>query len=142
MSSEITTKIYGDAKKAAMNATVQNNLSIGIAVASQAKALAPVDMGQLRNSIMWKTLQAKGGNDGAEGLKSQPASNEVYVGSAVEHAVYQEFGTRYIPGQPYLRPAIIVINNILAGPARRQTVESIIKEINKVPTVQTIRSQR
>lgn len=57
---------------------------------SYAKQLAPVDTGNLRNSITHRQL------DG---------DTEI-VGSAVEYAPYQELGTRKMKAQPYLRPAI------------------------------------
>ena len=42
---------YGNVKTAVANGKEISNLMIGAAIASQAKLLAPVDMGQLRNSL-------------------------------------------------------------------------------------------
>lgn len=57
-------------------------------IASRAKELAPVDTGRLRASIQTvvKRLAAE-------------------VGTDVEYAPYQEFGTRYQEAQPFLEPA-------------------------------------
>lgn len=53
-----------------------------------AKRLAPVDTGRLRSSIttVLKRLAAE-------------------VGTDVEYAIYQEYGTRYHEAQPFLLPA-------------------------------------
>lgn len=59
------------------------------AIEAKAKGLAPVDTGLLRNSIQTKI-------DGP--LKAT-------VGTNVEYAPYQEFGTRHQKGKPFLTPA-------------------------------------
>jgi HK97 gp10 family phage protein len=59
------------------------------AIEAEAKTLAPVDTGMLRNSIQTKI----------EGpLRAT-------VGTNVEYAPYQEFGTRHQKGQAFLTPA-------------------------------------
>ena len=60
-----------------------------IFVQGQAMLLAPVDTGNLRNSVQRKMVS----DDVAE------------VWTDVEYAVYQEFGTRHQPGTPFMRPA-------------------------------------
>jgi HK97 gp10 family phage protein len=59
------------------------------AIEARAKQLAPVDTGLLRNSIH---AEMKGP------LKAT-------VGTNVEYAEYQEFGTRHQKGTPFLTPA-------------------------------------
>jgi HK97 gp10 family phage protein len=59
------------------------------AIESEAKQLAPVDTGALRNSIQTHI-------DGP--LKAE-------VGSVLEYAEYQEYGTRHQHGTPFLTPA-------------------------------------
>lgn len=56
---------------------------------SQAKMLSPVDTGRLRNSI------------------EHHAENEttMVVETDVEYAVYQEMGTRYQRGTPFIKPS-------------------------------------
>lgn len=56
----------------------------GLVAEGYAKKLAPVDTGNLRNSISHKVV---------------PEETTCYVGSNVEYAVYQEMGTgKYYPG--------------------------------------------
>src|SRR6185369_2539391 len=59
------------------------------AIEAEAKTLAPVDTGMLRNSIQ---------TDIEGPLKAT-------VGTNVEYAAYQEFGTRHQKGTPFLTPA-------------------------------------
>lgn len=65
--------------------------AVGLHAEGEAKMLAPVDTGRLRNSI----------THGVEG------TDTAYIGSNVEYAPYQEMGTRNAPAQPYLKPAIM-----------------------------------
>lgn len=56
---------------------------------SDAKQLAPVDTGRLRNSI-----------------EHHPEGNDtMVVGSDVEYAIYQEMGTSRMKAQPFLKPS-------------------------------------
>lgn len=64
-----------------------------IQVDRRAKQLCPVDLGRLKSSITWRL-----GRD-SRGLLG-------IVGTNVEYAPYQELGTRYMPAQPFLRPAL------------------------------------
>lgn len=59
-------------------------------IEAQAKSRAPVDTGTLRASIQARQVR--------------PMVWEVVVG--VEYGVYQEFGTRYQAGKPFMRPAV------------------------------------
>lgn len=58
-------------------------------IEARAKALAPVDTGALRNSIQ---TEIKG-------------PLQATVGTNLEYAAYQEFGTRYQKGHPFMTPA-------------------------------------
>ncbi len=63
------------------------------AVCETARALCPVDTGELRASIH------------VEGSGNQSFTQyEVIVG--LDYGVYQEFGTKYIAAQPFLGPAV------------------------------------
>lgn len=66
---------------------------IGGMAESYAKALAPVDTGNLRNSI----------SHGAE-----DDGRTVVIGTNVQYAPYQELGApnAHVPAHPFLRPAI------------------------------------
>jgi HK97 gp10 family phage protein len=103
---------YGNVKTAVANGKGISNLMIGAAIASQAKLLAPVDYGQLRNSLSasntsrTEMLNNMAGEK-AEALDTQGLKDdEVYVGSNSDHAIFQEYGTVKQPAQPFLRPAM------------------------------------
>jgi HK97 gp10 family phage protein len=87
-------------------------------ITSQAKVFSPVDKGQLRSSIGYKV-----GDDGTGEFEAEP-KDELggVVGTATEYAVYQEFGTRYMAPNAYLRPAI-------AKYTTGQTSEQIAKKV-------------
>lgn len=69
-------------------------LEIANRMVTEAKSLAPVDKGRLRNSIRyWEE------------------ANTILVGSDVLYAIYQEFGTRYMSPQPFLQPAAHIVEN-------------------------------
>lgn len=61
-------------------------------VQAQAKALTPVDTGNLRDSIDYKVEDNKGEASGV-------------VGTAIDYGVHIEYGTEYQKAQPYLIPA-------------------------------------
>lgn len=63
----------------------------GLVAEGYAKKLAPVDTGNLRNSITHEV------DDG------EPAA---YIGTNVEYAPYQELGTIHMAAQPFLKPAV------------------------------------
>ena len=63
----------------------------GLVAEGYAKKLAPVDTGNLRNSITHDL------DDG------EPA---VYIGTNVEYAPYQELGTINMDANPFLKPAV------------------------------------
>lgn len=65
--------------------------AIGIQCRDYAARKAPVDTGNLRNSIVFKV---------------DSPSDSVIIGTNVEYGKYQEFGTSRMKAQPYLRPAV------------------------------------
>jgi len=104
----------GNVRTAVANGKEITNLMIGAAIASQAKLLAPVDLGQLRNSLSASNLRETKllnnmQGEQAEGLKTDGLKgDEVYVGSNTDHTVAQEYGVgeRNMIAQPFLRPAM------------------------------------
>jgi HK97 gp10 family phage protein len=89
-----------------------------IKIVGQASANAAVKTGTLRNSIMWSKgwssdsfgFPRDGGfspavGGGQSSKIDAPDGIEAVVGSNVEYAIDQEFGTRNKAAQPYLRPA-------------------------------------
>lgn len=73
---------------------IKNGLPKGVALAGkevegEARAKAPVDTGRLRESIT-----------------SSPDGLSCEVGTNVEYAIYQEFGTYKMKAHPFLIPAL------------------------------------
>ena len=101
----------GNVSDAILKTVKNSNLELGVQIASQAKVLAPVDFGQLRNSISASSLsETKLLNDSngekAEALETTGLKDgEVYVGSNSDHTIFQEYGTIKQPAQPFLRPS-------------------------------------
>ena len=128
---------YGDPKKAVKAGVTVSNLSIGVAIASQAKLLSPVDLGQLRNSLSASNIKETKLLNNMKGEQAEPLETtglkegEVYVGSNSDHNIYQEYGTIKQPAQPYLRPsAELVIGKkepaeIIAKYCREQMEEEL-----------------
>jgi len=102
---------YGNVVKAVERAVSKSALELGIQMASQAKALAPVDHGQLRNSISVAStskdyLLNNRKGDTAEAMdRAGLKEGGYYVGSNSDHTIYQEYGTINQPAQPFLRPS-------------------------------------
>jgi HK97 gp10 family phage protein len=80
---------------------------LALRIQNIARTLAPVDTGRLRSSI----TASKGADSGGV---------YVEIGTNVEYAIYQEFGTRYMAAQPFLRPAVAIgVNDFPAIMAAR-----------------------
>ena len=121
---------HGNVKTAVANGKEISNLMIGAAIASQAKLLAPVDYGQLRNSLSASNLRETKLLNNMEGEKAEALDtqglkdDEVYVGSNSDHAIFQEYGTVKQPAQPYLRPAMEAV-------AQRKTPAEIFEKYGR-----------
>lgn len=76
----------------------------GQPVADRARELAPVDEGDLRDSIVVSTKLSKAQRQ--KRRKSGKNDVEIFVGAGAKpHAHLQEFGTSFHPAKPFLRPA-------------------------------------
>ncbi len=83
-------KWYGDKAIQNMEDAINKALTASaLVVEGQAKALCPVDTGNLRNSI---THEVEG--------------KEARVGTNVEYAPFVELGTSKMAAQPFLNPAL------------------------------------
>ena len=123
---------YGDPVKAVekgLDKSVNETLA---QIATNAKLFAPVatvNGGRLKNSIMYNGPEITGGFNDSGGEKAEKQINSKakkavgYIGSNLDYAVYQEFGTRKMAAQPFLRPAIEI--------QRGKTVASIKKTMNE-----------
>ena len=117
-------------------------MKLGIGIVATAKPLAPVDFGQLRNSIQWKTAKSQGGFEaghaeiGKRGRKwtgeetshqltDKPEDNVLLVGATARHAIYQEYGTARNRPHPFLRPAI---EKYVKGNVVKNTIKNAMDE--------------
>lgn len=76
----------------------------GQPIADRARELAPVDEGDLRDSIKVGTRLS--GNQRRKHRKAQKDDVEMFVGAGPHpQAHLQEFGTSKFPPQPFMRPA-------------------------------------
>ena len=78
--------------------------AIGIQAEGDVAELAPVDTGRLRDSITHEVDESE---------------EAVYIGTNVEYAAYQEYGTSKMKPHPFLKPGIM--NNL-------ETYKSIAKQ--------------
>ena len=69
--------------------------AIGIQAEGDVAELAPVDTGRLRDSITHEVDESE---------------EAVYIGTNVEYAAYQEYGTSRMKAHPFLKPGIM--NNL------------------------------
>jgi HK97 gp10 family phage protein len=85
-------------------------LKFGILVEGTAVLLAPYDKGRLRASITFATraIPAKPGAaaDQGDGVSQPSEALVLHVGTALEYAMYQELGTKFMDAQPFLGPAL------------------------------------
>lgn len=103
----VSVKVTSNAKKviSAKNDAIARALeAIGIQAEGDVAELAPVDTGRLRDSITHEVDESE---------------EAVYVGTNVEYAAYQEYGTSKMKPHPYLKPGIM--NNL-------ETYKSIAKQ--------------
>jgi len=96
--------------------TEQKMIKAGFMIEKDAKHFVKVDTGRLRSSISvnWTGSEmaegkienkAKSG-DGVKQPTSKPDEFTVVVGTNVDYAIAQEYGTSKQSGKPYLRPAL------------------------------------
>ena len=103
-------------KKEVIFTIEQKMVKAGFMIEKDAKHFVKVDTGRLRSSISvnWTGSgmaegkienKAKSG-DGIKQPTSRPDEFTVVVGTNVNYAIPQEYGTSKIAGQAYLRPAL------------------------------------
>lgn len=139
MSVEVTK--FGNVPKAVQEGSEKAILELVTRVTAQAKALAPVDTGQLRGSIMGRVEKREVGHQEGERLRVRARAGEGFVGTAVLHGIYQEFGTRKMRAQPYLRPAIeIEANGAKAKEViKKFQIENVNREVKKSKKTKVIK---
>lgn len=92
--SEFTKTI--DMDKATREGLSKGVIETALNIKTEAKNLAPFNFGQLRDSIDTEDLSS---------------SLTAKVGTNVEYAPYQEYGTRNMAPQPFMRPARMLAKN-------------------------------
>lgn len=99
--------------------------AVGETAAARSADVAPVDTGRLKNSISWATEHYDGGRDADSTPLERPEPNKCYIGTNVEYAVYQEFGTSHgVKAKHFLEFGA----NSTFGDYARQMLENILKE--------------
>jgi len=103
---------------------------IGIMIEGQAVELAPYLTGRLKGSITYATSKtrsrARHPASGGDAVRAPSDPWTLYVGTNVDYAEYQEYGTRRMPtGNPFLRPAL----DIYRKPARQYYANAIKRAI-------------
>ena len=99
-------------KPVVLNIANSAMIGLGLRHTANAKLFAPVEFGQLRNSISAVDSSNKAYNlNNGQGERGEKLSNsglkkgEVYSGTSSDHAIFQEYGTRKMKAQPFLRPS-------------------------------------
>jgi HK97 gp10 family phage protein len=87
-------KIFEKIDDAIRNAAIMALKEATQRAVTRAHMLVRIDTGRLKNSIVGHVIQDR--------------KDEIYgiIGTAVEYAPYQEFGTSKMTGKPYLFPAV------------------------------------
>lgn len=119
-------------------------------VAAEARRMAPVDDGDLRDSIVVSTALTKG----ARGVSGNVAQSDgsfraasksgvsIYVGTANRNGVPREFGSIRSPAQPFMRPAWAKEQSKIAarigaelGPEIEKTAARAARKKARIPCV-------
>lgn len=127
ISIKVTRNIFANAAR--LDGDYKTVTETAIRIAAQAKRLAPVDEGRLRNSVMWIAARPDGVSEsGAFNTGTGEKASEAealdrrrlgggflrataWVGTNVTYAPYQEYGTRRMKAQPFMRPAKDIVSN-------------------------------
>jgi len=136
MSVEVTRNIF--AIEGAFQGLKDSAYGVALQIGVQAKELSPVDFGQLRNSIMVKSVDKDDlFNDSPSEEKenkkvtTRTTGPDAVVGTNSDHW-YPEFGTRYQRAQPFMRPAAeVVIGKDAGAVAKKYGKEAMQKEFLK-----------
>ena len=107
VTSSMKGKDYGDAIERSIE---QALVKAGIRVSGTAISITPVETGRLKGSITYQTKRTgsrvSGSAQPGDGVSKPQDDNVCHVGTNVEYAIYQEYGTSRQTGQPFLRPAV------------------------------------
>lgn len=116
----MSVKWYGDRAMHALNdANEAGLLAVVLDIEGSAKLLSPWDTGRLRGSITYRTTtredKPRPPAKPEDGVQSRPKKGEAYIGTNVEYAAHQEFGTVKMKAQSFLRKAVDTRRSIAPG---------------------------
>ena len=115
-------------------ATERGLVKVGAHLEGLAVELAPVATGRLRGSIVYATKFDKSKwrspAENKDIISGPKDDRTLHVGTAVKYAEYQEYGTRKMPAQSYLRPAMDLSKDI-AQKLFSAEIKKTIKEYGK-----------
>ncbi|GGO90817.1 HK97-gp10 family putative phage morphogenesis protein [Stakelama pacifica] len=97
---------------------------------TEAKRLAPVASGNLRDSITIGTKLT--GNARREARRDPPDGVRVFAGTADREAVPNEFGTVRAPAQPFMRPAWDTTSNLVLARVMDDLADEIDRTAQRV----------
>jgi HK97 gp10 family phage protein len=99
----LDTKVLDKFAASLGQSTDQAMSGIAHQVEGEAKNLAPVDTGALKNSINTQKLSEK----------------HYIVADGVEYGIYQELGTKKMSAHPFLIPAVELVKNYIEAAVKR-----------------------
>lgn len=118
--------------------------AVAFAVQGIAQSKTAFDTGALRSSIYTRIGNDDGYAAAAADAKAKAAQHgktvetaplpkpenntTAHVGPSVEYGIYQEFGTRYMRGQPYMVPAINQVSDDLERNARNGPFRRVVTD--------------
>lgn len=111
-----------DSKMKNLESASESSLPVEIAdevtrgIVAECKTLSRVDTGEMRKG--WTRRRIGHWSRGQAGYR---------VFNPVEHAIYNEFGTRNMSAQPMLRPAIKHASEKVSGIARKALMRSTVR---------------
>ena len=111
-------------------------VSGALVIANKAKELAPIRTGTLRRSIHvggHTELTPDFGTGGEYADLGEPGSLRAIVGTNLEYAPYQEYGTsRGVPAHPYMKPAMDTERDNVLKEIGIAFEELVAKEVGKL----------
>jgi len=120
---------FKDIETAGKPAAKKSITKLAIAIEGQAVLLSPWKEGRLRDSITYsiegQTSDTKGKAQAGDGVHTSLEPLTAVIGTNVEYAPYQEFGTsRQGYAQPFLRPAF----DLMTGSRTKREVSQAMNE--------------
>ena len=97
-----------------LEALAESVATTGIIAQADARAMAPVDTGELKLSI-------------SSDIEFSDTKVEAVVFTNAPHAIFQEFGTYKMAAQPYMKPAADASKSVFAFTAKKELQKAIRK---------------